>query len=1260
MPILQKPASAARLLIYWPHSSCILTSFIISICCFSLAFAESPLATEPEPTLGSGEEAAEPYLPTDAIRDAIDRQDYSLAYELQNDLLERIGDRISSESFGDVVSLYEIRRDFPYLGDPVGVLYPFERFDLPNLPANDIAQLSYMYFNENMPQIGEELFLTYLDRDSASDFSPVFDAALSVLDGQSVIPVPNLEETGSEWLGRLLVYPSQAFSDFPLYDISQGINTATETQIHYSRLDEFFLASAEGRGTEIQASTFRENDLELFDFSGFFGPQLVGTDEPSYSFVRRYQEDSLRCLDFVSPDFYLWYEPVNTLRSQNVELEGGTQVQFIFSDQDENFAFLVFNDHLTATYTCMNISGSSILFRDLNGDGEPEAILQFTFGSSGELSALIFSRDFQQFWVLPAADHGSLELIDLDGDSIDEILVRGWNVNRRFRDCNQCPARVHLNLFEYGEDGVLRQKSAIMGAAEVSTGANQNLFGISQNVSYFAGERFEHTGLLDEILQLLAEGDESRAEMAFNRFLDQVEGLQDVGRLLDAQEALERVNHNEDVLTRFPDLWLHSTFLLCRLQLSNANFEELSFTARETLDRIEDMESELARQARQTFENIDLISSIVLGEFEHAEGLVSRLSIEELDASTAGNVALLYNRLAAWELAEDQALIALERSFQSGQSFRMSVNSMHLAEALYEMGREDEAINWLFRAISSGRTGTSGGALFEQLMLAAEIALDRNEVHLARAFLAEALTQVSSTQWNTSAARYFTLLSLTESSKGNRFEYLNLAIEHSRERNHRDFASAKYFESLELLTIGEREQAIRSLFEAFDAVQRRRIDIGSTSFKLSHLVDSERIYFALSRNLYLSGQLERLFDVSDDWKLQAFLDELSDRDRTTLVESGFDRALTASVEANTTIVSFVEIENRTLAFVFDRGSYKVVELETDNASMSDLVEEITQIFDISVDVSRSRIQQDRISSSELTLLREGYDRLIDPLNLDFASGLYIVPSDGLVSLPWSALAPPPSLGGQLSELLWGQSAYLPLAERTSVAIVPSIALIEFGAVAGIKDALVFHSGGPFQLSIEPYELDELLAAYDEADLIAQAYQSVNGSTKVLGPTELSHMTSGELQRKLENQQPQIIHFAAHGVFSEHRPLESFLVLGQQHSPYLLRGSEIANWRSPGLSLVTIAACQSGAQNIEVGGEFFGLIRAFFLAGAETVVASPWLVPDEAASLFFVEFHRQVAAGSSVELAFTAGQNAVRSEYNHPFYWASFYMTTLSI
>jgi CHAT domain-containing protein len=74
-------------------------------------------------------------------------------------------------------------------------------------------------------------------------------------------------------------------------------------------------------------------------------------------------------------------------------------------------------------------------------------------------------------------------------------------------------------------------------------------------------------------------------------------------------------------------------------------------------------------------------------------------------------------------------------------------------------------------------------------------------------------------------------------------------------------------------------------------------------------------------------------------------------------------------------------------------------------------------------------------------------------------------------------------------------------------------------------------------------------------------------------------------------------------------------------------------------LVVLSACRSGMGRAS-GDGLFSLARAFFYAGAGTLVATLWDVADEPAAHLMPRFHRLVASGAHASEALRASQLAL--------------------
>ena len=106
---------------------------------------------------------------------------------------------------------------------------------------------------------------------------------------------------------------------------------------------------------------------------------------------------------------------------------------------------------------------------------------------------------------------------------------------------------------------------------------------------------------------------------------------------------------------------------------------------------------------------------------------------------------------------------------------------------------------------------------------------------------------------------------------------------------------------------------------------------------------------------------------------------------------------------------------------------------------------------------------------------------------------------------------------------------------------------------------------------------------------------------------------------------------------------------------ILTALEASNLNLWGTKLVTLSACDTGVGEIRSGEGVYGLRRAFFLAGAETLVMSLWPVSDYITREVMTGYYSGLKRGLGRGDALRQSQLAMlaRSNRQHPFYWASF-------
>jgi len=252
------------------------------------------------------------------------------------------------------------------------------------------------------------------------------------------------------------------------------------------------------------------------------------------------------------------------------------------------------------------------------------------------------------------------------------------------------------------------------------------------------------------------------------------------------------------------------------------------------------------------------------------------------------------------------------------------------------------------------------------------------------------------------------------------------------------------------------------------------------------------------------------------------------------------------------------------------------------------------------------------------VLRSLYDDLIAPLAGDLvgASQLIVVPHRALHGLPFAALAEAGDSQLVRAEWVMAQSA----ASWLHCDRLPR---------RGGSPVLVVGAGS-----------SRLPAVAAEAAAVAAAWP---------GEAELMLDEAATIER-WTSQAPRAgtLHIACHASARRDNPAFSSLHLHDG----VVTLDEVASMRLRA-DLVVLSACDTAVSRLAPGDEVLGLARGFLLAGARTVVATLWSVPDASTAGLMAGFHAACRAGAGPAAALREAQRQGAQRRPHPFHWAAF-------
>ena len=294
--------------------------------------------------------------------------------------------------------------------------------------------------------------------------------------------------------------------------------------------------------------------------------------------------------------------------------------------------------------------------------------------------------------------------------------------------------------------------------------------------------------------------------------------------------------------------------------------------------------------------------------------------------------------------------------------------------------------------------------------------------------------------------------------------------------------------------------------------------------------------------------------------------------------------------------------------------------------------------------------------------------------------IYIVPDGPLASIPFAALSLTPA------RETGAKTAAARLVSRFEILTEPSESMLRVlmagdGATAAqsapriavLADA-VYSANDP-RVSVagarrnEPAAESETLRWANEAGMAhlprlvasrdeAKAIATLNGESRT--SVDLGFKAATETVRNRDWSQYAMVHFGVHALLNTERPAFSGVVLTMVDPDGTPRDgvlwlNDIYQLHMP-VQLVVLGGCRT-ANGREIPGEGLeGLSRAFFLAGARTVMGSLWSVEDRQTSLLMQRFYRnlireEMGPGAALRKAQLATANAAGTAA--PYFWAGF-------
>jgi len=293
-----------------------------------------------------------------------------------------------------------------------------------------------------------------------------------------------------------------------------------------------------------------------------------------------------------------------------------------------------------------------------------------------------------------------------------------------------------------------------------------------------------------------------------------------------------------------------------------------------------------------------------------------------------------------------------------------------------------------------------------------------------------------------------------------------------------------------------------------------------------------------------------------------------------------------------------------------------------------------------------------------------------------AKALVVVPSGPLLSVPFALLLTGPANASDLSGAPW-------LIRQMTIAHVPSAAnFVDLRKAGSSRAPRPWFGFGGFR----PVTLAQAEATFpgatcsDSARLFASlpplpfAQRELDAARTLLGASPSDEMLNtaftADAVRHASLKDYRILHFATHALLPAELRCQNQPAIVTSAPPHArdASGALLTAGDITGLDLdadiVILSACNSGGPGDTTSGESLsGLARAFFFAGARSMLVTHWSINDQSSAFLVADTLRRLIANKDGGLAgaLRAAQlgmidgagKELPAELAHPFFWAPF-------
>ncbi len=415
-----------------------------------------------------------------------------------------------------------------------------------------------------------------------------------------------------------------------------------------------------------------------------------------------------------------------------------------------------------------------------------------------------------------------------------------------------------------------------------------------------------------------------------------------------------------------------------------------------------------------------------------------------------------------------------------------------------------------------------------------------------------------------------------------------------------------YYELGVSLSTSDEKRSLESMTKAESMLDSLWYRIGSDDLKMAFLTDRENVYTHLVKGS-LATSTPDAFRLSERARSRVLVERLARTDERRSFDQLSDR-----LDAGETIIEYFIAGEDLYTFVVNQGHLECLHQPNVVSSLQAEWEHLERhLTSCSVKFERLSGLARQFERTANTHLGQLYKTLIAPISDRVKKHVIIVPHGFLHGIPFHALHD-------------GESFF---SENHSVAYSPSAQLY-------ISSNAEAESEAPLFIAFSRRKSDRII------DEVKQAAGNFSNAVLLINP-DLDTL-SAHLEQYRE-----LIHVAGHAGIDPVQGSLSWLETPEGR----LTSRDLMDMQFRA-GTVVVTGCHTARRVISAGDEWQGLMRAFYLSGAHTIVSAFWAIRSESAKSFSEDFYR-LFDGTNAPAAVRGATESIRSEFPHPYFWGGF-------